>query len=113
MRYRDAVHATRNTLFANPLELLSNAALGLCGESGEVADLIKKILYQGHLFDRTVQEKLLNELGDIRWYLELAAIAMDVTMEEIEERNVAKLKARYPDGFSSDRSRNRTPDGIG
>ncbi len=77
---------------------LTLAALGLAGESGEVVDLIKKHLFHGKPLDR---DKIILELGDVRWYLESFAWVLGVGMEEIEERNIAKLKARFPDGFTN------------
>jgi len=72
-------------------------ALGLCGEAGEVVDLIKKHKFQGASLDR---DKIIKELGDVRWYMEVLCHAMNTTMAEVEERNVAKLNLRYPSGFS-------------
>ena len=81
-----------------------NAALGLAGEAGEFADHIKKYQFQGHDLDR---EHLIKELGDIIWYVAQAAVGLETTNDEIMERNIAKLKARYPHGFEAERSRNR------
>ena len=78
---------------------LGLGALGLAGETGEVVDIIKKVLHHGMPLEE-VREKIVKELGDVRWYLEYLAMAMNVTMEEIEAVNVAKLRARYPDGFN-------------
>ncbi len=83
---------------------LINAALGLCGEAGEVADLIKKSEFQGHELS---EEKLVEELGDILWYISEAARLINVSLCEIAEKNILKLKKRYPDGFSTERSVNR------
>lgn len=80
------------------------AALGLCGESGEVADIIKKHVAQGHPFDRG---KIINEAGDIMWYLSLLCDALGITMEQVAVLNIEKLRKRYPDGFSAERSMNR------
>ena len=85
-------------------EALVNSVMGLCGESGEAIDLVKKHLHHGHELDK---EKLAKELGDIAWYLAEAAWAIDMDLEEILEMNIAKLKARYPEGFSTERSVNR------
>jgi hypothetical protein len=78
---------------------LLNAAMGLAGEAGEFADRVKKILLHG---DRSEQAYLALrlELGDIRWYLELATVALKTSLPEIEEMNVKKLRARYPTGFN-------------
>ncbi len=85
-------------------DVLINSVMGLCGESGEAIDLVKKWLHQGHALDK---EKLTKELGDIAWYLAEAATALDIPLEEIFRRNIDKLRARYPAGFSTERSRNR------
>lgn len=85
-------------------DVLINGVMGLCGESGEAIDLVKKHLAQGHALDR---EALIKELGDVAWYLAETAYALDVPLEEVLERNIAKLKARYPQGFDSARSENR------
>ena len=85
-------------------ELILNASMGLCGESGEVIDLVKKHLFQGHDLDG---EKLIKELGDVAWYLAEAATALNVNLSEILEKNIKKLENRFPDGFNSNRSINR------
>ena len=85
-------------------DVLINGVMGLCGESGEAIDIVKKHLHQGHELDR---EKLIKELGDIAWYLAETAAALDVPLEEVLERNIEKLRSRYPEGFSPDRSVNR------
>ena len=86
-------------------DVLLNGVMGLCGESGEAIDIVKKHLHQGHALDR---EKLIKELGDIAWYLAETAFALDVDLDEVFEGNIAKLKARYPDGFDTQRSVHRT-----
>lgn len=83
---------------------LVNAALGLSGESGEFADLIKKMLHHGHGLDADKAEK---ELGDILWYVAEACDAMEINMSAIANRNIDKLRARYPEGFETERSINR------
>ena len=85
-------------------ELILNASMGLCGESGEVIDLVKKHLFQGHDLDKEV---LIKELGDVAWYLAEAATALNVDLSEILEKNIKKLENRFPDGFNSNRSINR------
>jgi NTP pyrophosphatase (non-canonical NTP hydrolase) len=85
-------------------DALLNAVMGLCGESGECIDLVKKHLFQGHDLDK---EQLRKELGDVAWYLAVCAEALGVTLEEVLQRNIDKLKARYPEGFDKARSINR------
>ena len=86
-------------------DVLINGVMGLCGESGEALDIVKKHLAQGHELDR---EHLIKELGDIAWYLAEVAYVLDVDLEEVLTRNIEKLKARYPEGFSVEKSVNRT-----
>ena len=88
---------------------LINAALGLCGEAGEFADLIKKMNYQGHDKD---QAHLVKELGDICWYIALAATALNVELESVMTTNIEKLRARYPDGFKAKLSIVRNEDDV-
>ena len=84
--------------------MLINAALGLCGESGEVADIVKKSTFQGHELDVVHVAK---ELGDVAWYLAVGARAIGYDLETIMQMNVEKLRARYPDGFDTDKSQHR------
>ena len=83
---------------------LINFAFGLAGESGETIDLLKKHLFHGHELDL---DKLSYELGDIMWYVAGIATAAGLDLERIGERNIAKLRARYPEGFDTEKSRNR------
>ena len=85
-------------------DVLINGVMGLCGESGEAIDLVKKHLHQGHELDR---DGLKKELGDIAWYLAETAWALDLSLEEILQSNLDKLKARYPEGFDSEKSIHR------
>ena len=85
-------------------DVLMNALMGLCGESGEAIDLMKKHLYQGHPLDR---EKLIKELGDIAWYLAEAATGLHIDLDEVLRCNLEKLHVRYPDGFDPRRSMHR------
>ncbi len=85
-------------------DILINSVMGLCGESGEAIDIVKKWLAQGHDLDKA---KLAKELGDIAWYLAEAATALDIPLGDILQGNIDKLKARYPEGFEADRSRVR------
>ena len=84
---------------------LQLSALGLCGESGEVADLVKKHIFHGHPLDPI---KVAEELGDVLWYVARTCEAINVPLDVVASRNIAKLKNRYPDGFSSERSINRS-----
>lgn len=95
---------------------VTNAALGACGEAGEVADMVKKAIYHGHGFTagRTgehhkmvSQYELAKELGDILYYLSVLSHELGYSLKEIAEINIDKLAKRYPDGFSVENSINR------
>ena len=85
-------------------EHLFNGILGLAGESGECADLMKKHYYQD---GRVIYVDMIDELGDVLWYVAEAASALDVTLESIAQHNIDKLKKRYPHGFNAERSLHR------
>ena len=91
----------------NKRDVLINSVMGLCGESGEAIDIVKKWMAQGHELDR---ERLAKELGDIAWYLAEAATALDLSLEDILQANIEKLKKRYPEGFDETRSIDRPQD---
>jgi len=80
------------------------AALGLAGEAGEFANLVKKMTAHGHPYDPA---SLKDELGDVLWYLAEAATASGLNLEEIGQDNVDKLRKRYPEGFSQENSIHR------
>lgn len=84
--------------------LLLNGLMGLNGESGECIDIMKKHIFQGHELDR---EHLIEELGDVAWYLAVCCEGIGVSLEEVMKKNIDKLKARYPEGFDKARSINR------
>ena len=78
--------------------------LGIAGEAGEVADLVKKHLGHGHTLE---VHKLVKELGDVLWYVAMLAREAGVPLSDVARVNVKKLQARYPEGFDSERSKNR------
>ncbi|MGN4667073.1 nucleoside triphosphate pyrophosphohydrolase family protein [Bacillus cereus group sp. MYBK234-1] len=92
-----------------------NAALGLSGESGEVADIVKKAIFHGHGFDPAHcpgeeegnTHKIALELGDILYYISIMSHEMGYTLEDIAQMNIEKLAKRYPDGFSREASQAR------
>ena len=89
-------------------ERLAVFALGVAGEAGEVADLVKKVVGHGHPLDR---QKLIKELGDVLWYVSVLTSMLGVELEEVAITNIAKLQARYPSGFSTQASLNRPKEG--
>ena len=88
----------------SPDDHLFNGILGLAGETGECADLVKKCFFQD---GRDIREDLKDELGDVMWYVAEAAAAIGVTLEDVARHNVEKLKKRYPEGFEAERSLHR------
>ena len=80
---------------------IENGVMGLCGESGECIDIVKKATFQGHPVDR---EKLIDELSDVLWYAAELATGLEVDLDDVAQHNIDKLTARYPDGFSSEKS---------
>lgn len=101
--YQKAALRTANMDYSE-YGMIMNGALGLCGEAGEVADLIKKATFQGHKLDT---EHIAEELGDVAWYLAITASAIGKNLDEIFSANVDKLRKRYPEGFDADRSVHR------
>lgn len=93
----------------NKEDVLINSVMGLCGEAGEAIDIVKKWMAQGHELDK---EHLAKELGDIAWYLAEAATAIDMSLEDIFQANLDKLKKRYPDGFEIQKSLARAEEDV-
>lgn len=86
------------------MDKIHNGCLGLCGEAGECIDALKKHMHQGHELNR---EDMIAECGDCLWYVAELAAGLGVTLEEVAQRNIAKLKKRYPEGFDSAHSIHR------
>jgi NTP pyrophosphatase (non-canonical NTP hydrolase) len=83
---------------------LAVAALGLVGEAAEVSEKIKKFLGHGHGLDPL---EVLEELGDVIWYVAEMTSLMGAELGVVAGMNIAKLRKRYPEGFSEDNSINR------
>ena len=81
-----------------------NGVMGLCGEAGECIDIVKKHMFQGHELDA---KKLIDEASDCLWYLAEIATGLGISLDDIANHNVEKLKKRYPDGFEINKSLNR------
>jgi len=85
-------------------DLITNGVLGLAGESGECCDIVKKYKFPGHPLNK---EHLIDELGDVLWYIAETASGLGVSLEEIAEYNLNKLHKRYKDGFTKEESLHR------
>lgn len=100
--YQKAAQRTSNTHMSSTK--IENALLGLAGEVGELADHYKKYAFQGHEYNA---QHMMREAGDVLWYLAELASGLGIPLDIIAEANIAKLKARYPDGFDPDKSMHR------
>lgn len=87
-----------------PSQRMLNAVLGLCGEAGEIADMLKKHTYHGHALDI---DDMIKEAGDLQWYIVQLADSLGVMLSDIMRQNIDKLRRRYPEGFSSAASQAR------
>lgn len=115
---------------SDDVQRLLTAALGTMGESGELleemlpaiiaalavksssfADNVKKIAFHGHQITDELRAKLKKELGDTMWYIAIGAHALGLTLSDVAQGNVEKLDARYPNGFTPERSLHR-PEGV-
>ena len=83
---------------------LMTSAIGMLAESGEFAEIIKKILFQGRSMSSNERYHMKRELGDVLWYWIQGCIALGYEPEEVMKENIAKLEKRYPNGFEIVRS---------
>lgn len=86
---------------------LMTSAIGMLAESGEFAEIMKKILFQGKVMNEDNRFHMKRELGDILWYWIQGCIALGYEPEEVMKENIKKLESRYPNGFEIARSENR------
>lgn len=99
-------HTTKNLEGVNS-PLLITASIGMSSEVGEFNEIVKKILFQGKPMDDETHYHMVRELGDVCWYVANAANALGVSLEQVINENIRKLKSRYPDGFEVSKSENR------
>ena len=99
-----SVLAMRTAKPMEPNDDMMHAALGIAGEAGEFADAVKKVLVYGRQVDR---ENLIEELGDLLWYINLAVNVLGETFENVMIANIAKLAVRYPDKYSDQLAEDR------
>lgn len=90
------------------VDMLYHAIFGLCSEAGEAAGIIQKT-YQGHKFDK---EHMKKELGDCMWMIAEACEALGLSLDDVMQTNIDKLKARYPEGFDEENSLHRAEGDI-
>ena len=91
-----------------PSERLLTAAVGMSAEAGEFTEIVKKIIFQGKPVNDENMFHMKRELGDIMWYVAQACMGLNISLDDIIEMNVDKLKSRYPGGeFDVHYSENR------
>ena len=86
---------------------LMTSAIGMLAESGEFAEIMKKILFQGKNFNENERFHMKRELGDVLWYWVQGCIALGYNPEDVMRENITKLEKRYPNGFEIIRSEHR------
>lgn len=106
---KEAMRTVSGIVEINSENLMLQGAMGLNGEAGEVIDILKKYMFQGHDLDKYHVAK---ECGDCLWYLAILAKGAGYTLDEIAEMNKEKLRKRYPDGFEADKSLHRAEGDI-
>jgi NTP pyrophosphatase (non-canonical NTP hydrolase) len=93
--YESLAGRTTNTKLSDR-DLLLDSAAGLAEEAGEILAHVRKHAFQSRAIER---ERLSEELGDALWCLAMTAKHAGMSLEEIAQSNVRKLRARYPDGY--------------
>ena len=78
------------------IERLLTSGVGINAEGGEFLEIIKKMIFQGKPWDEDNKEHLIIELGDVMWYVAQACMALEISFDDVIERNVKKLEKRYP-----------------
>lgn len=99
MDFNEYQEKANRTLYGTE-QVLTNCALGLSGETGQLVYLIKDYTFKGKKFDR---EQIIHEMGDVLWYLSQIAEWADIDFNEVAEKNIETLNKRYPNGFSMDK----------
>lgn len=96
--------AIRKRMSSEEAIRLTHATDGICTEAGEIKDALKKYIFYGKELDKV---NLIEELGDLYWYINIAQDVLGVTTEEVQQRNNAKLRARYGEKFTEEAAINR------
>ena len=94
-------------IWSQPQRLLTGG-IGICSEGGELLDLVKKVLFQGKEPTPELRKKIKLELGDVMWYVQQVLIWGGWSLNEVLAENTKKLSGRYPEGFSTEKSENRS-----
>ncbi|MFZ1701316.1 MAG: nucleoside triphosphate pyrophosphohydrolase family protein [Pyrinomonadaceae bacterium] len=97
MNFEDyQAEASQTALYPRRMNNLEYPTLGLAGEAGEVANIVKKIQRDhGGVINDEIRCKLQDELGDVLWYISACADELGLTLTQIAEFNVEKLAKRH------------------
>lgn len=98
MEFNDYQRAANRTLFGSE-QVLTNCALGLSSETGQVVDLVKNYTFHGKKLDKS---KLTKEMGDVLWYLSQVAQWADISFDDVAKQNIDRLNERYPSATPRD-----------
>ena len=96
------INRIRDLEETSEMHRLLTAAVGMSAEGGEFLEIVKKIIFQGKLYNEDNVRHLKIELGDILWYVAQACMALDISLDEITDMNIDKLSKRFPDGYFSE-----------
>lgn len=95
MNFNDYQSLANKTLYGNE-QVLTNCALGLASETGEVLDIIQKYTFESQPMNR---EALIKEMGDVLWYLSQISEWANISFDEVAQTNIDMLQKRFPDGY--------------
>jgi NTP pyrophosphatase (non-canonical NTP hydrolase) len=91
--------ALRTAVYPNITRNLNYPILGLCGEAGELANKWKKVIRdEDGVMSAGTRDKIIDELGDVLWYVGCIANELDVTLDDVYVRNECKLLSRQREG---------------
>ncbi|MBE9390347.1 nucleoside triphosphate pyrophosphohydrolase family protein [Vagococcus salmoninarum] len=96
MEFNEYQSLANRTLHGNE-QVLTNCALGLASEAGQVLEVIRNYTFENHQMD---QEELIKEMGDVLWYLSQIAEWANIPFEEVAKQNIDMLQQRYPERYA-------------
>lgn len=105
MNFKTYLTESQRTLIEKGKDMnMLHGAIGIGTEAGELLDAFKRNIFYGKPLDRV---NIKEELGDIMWYIAILCRELDLDMDDILQTNIDKLRARYPEKFSSEHALNR------
>ena len=83
---------------------IEHAILGISTEAGELTDTLKQAKIYGKALDNV---NLIEEIGDVMWYMAILCDALDVSFETVWDKNIRKLRARFPEKYTDNKALER------